>query len=33
VVDVSEPEYLAEIKGILRGVSKTFIQTIINEDK
>lgn len=33
VVEASQPEYLAEIKGILSGVSKTFIQTMINEGK
>jgi hypothetical protein len=33
VVTVSSAEYLAEIKGMLSGVSKTFIQSMINEGK
>ncbi|MCW5910557.1 MAG: hypothetical protein KIT62_05755 [Cyclobacteriaceae bacterium] len=33
VVEASQPEYLAEIKGILGGVTKTFIKTMINEGK
>lgn len=33
VVEASQPEYLAEIKGILSGVSATFIKTMIEEGK
>lgn len=33
VVEASQPEYLAEIKGILSGVSSTFIKTMIEEGK
>lgn len=33
VVRASQPEYLAEVRGILSGVTKTFISTMINEGK
>lgn len=33
VVEASQADYLAEIQGMLKGVSKTFVQKMINEGK